>query len=143
MNMTTFSIDTNILIALWDESNTLNIAARRSLDSARAVGQLAIAAPVYSELMGHPSRSAAEIDGMLAATGIEVDWNIDEAIWRAAGVAFHDYVHRRLTSAGSYPRRILTDFLIGAHSVVRGSTLLTLDLKIYAAAFPGLRIQSF
>jgi predicted nucleic acid-binding protein len=141
--MTTFSLDTNVLIALWDQSNTLNVPAQRSLDRARAVGQLVIAAPVYSELMGHPSRSAAEIDSMVSATGIEVDWNIDEAIWRTAGSAFQDYVRRRLASAGSYPRRILTDFLIGAHSVVRGSTLLTLDLKIYAAAFPTLRIQSF
>jgi len=136
-------LDTNVLIALWDPSNALNIPARRSLDHARAVGHLTLAAPVHSELMGHPSRRASEIDAILAATGIEVDWNIDEAIWRAAGVAFQNYVQRRLASAGSFPRRILTDFVIGAHAVVRGSTLLTMDQRIYTAAFPGLRIQSF
>jgi predicted nucleic acid-binding protein len=41
---------------------------------------------------------------------------------------------------GQVPRRILTDFLIGAHALVRGFTLLTFDQRLYAAAFPELNI---
>ena len=92
---------------------------------------------------GHPSRTAEQIDGVLAATGIFVDWNLDEAIWRTAGAAFQGYVRRRIASGGGFPRRILTDFLIGARAVVRGCTLLTLDGKHYEASFPGINIESF
>jgi hypothetical protein len=140
--MTTFSLDTNILIALWDDANTLNLPARQCLDRARAIGQMMLSAPVYCELMGHPSRGIVEIDSFLALTGIDTDWSLDEAVWRAAGVAFQGYVRRRIASTGTLPRRILTDFLIGAHAAVRGYTLLTLDRKLYRAAFPGIRVES-
>ena len=138
----TSSLDTNILIALWDDSDALNIPARKCLDGARASGRITISAPVYGELMGHPSRRIAEIDAILASTGIETDWNLDEAVWRAAGTAFQGYVRRRLANSGHLPRRILTDFVIGAHAVVRGYTLLTLDKRIYEMSFPGIHIQS-
>jgi hypothetical protein len=141
--MTTFSLDTNVLIALWDEANMLNLPARQCLDRARAIGQMKLSAPVYCELMGHPSRSIGEIDSFLAVTGIGIDWSLEEAVWRAAGAAFQGYVRRRIASTGTIPRRILTDFLIGAHAAVRGYTLLTLDQKLYGAAFPGLRTASF
>jgi predicted nucleic acid-binding protein len=138
-----FSLDTSVLIALWDDTNALNLAARRCLDRARALGQLRISAPVYGELMGHPSRTIAEIDSILSITGIDIDWRFEEAVWRAAGAAFQGFVRRRMASTGALPRRILTDFLIGAHTVVNGHTLLTLDRKHYEAAFPGIRLQSF
>jgi predicted nucleic acid-binding protein len=38
------------------------------------------------------------------------------------------------------PRRILADFLIGAHALVKGYTLLTLDEGMYRAAYPRLGI---
>lgn len=38
------------------------------------------------------------------------------------------------------PRRILTDFLIGAHAHERKFALLTLDNRIFKAAFPRLKI---
>lgn len=139
----TFSLDSNVLIALWDETDALNLSARRCLDRAHALGELRVSAPVYSELMGHPSRTLLEIDSILSQTGIKIDWNLEEAVWRAAGVAFQGYVRRRITSTGTFPRRILTDFLIGAHAVVRGYTFLTMDRKLYQASFPGIRIESF
>lgn len=38
------------------------------------------------------------------------------------------------------PRRILADFLIGAHALQRGAALLTLDDRVYRAAFPNVRL---
>jgi predicted nucleic acid-binding protein len=141
--MTTFSLDSNILVALWDDTDALNIPARKCLDRARSLGRMKISGPVHGELVGHPSRSVAEIDSFLSITGIETDWDFEEAVWRAAGIAFKGYVRRRLASTGSLPRRILTDFLVGAHASVRGYTLLTLDGRLYKAAFPGIRTVSF
>ena len=45
---------------------------------------------------------------------------------------------RGLDSRNLLPRRILADFLIGAHALRNGFPLLTLDDRIYRAAFPGL-----
>jgi hypothetical protein len=93
--------------------------------------------------MGHPTRSVEEIDTFLTLTGIEIDWEMEQAVWQTAGIAFKSYVRRRLDQTGKLPRRILTDFLIGAQAVVRGYTLLTLDERLYRASFPGIRIETF
>lgn len=44
------AIDTNIIVALWDNDNALNTLAQRALDTALAHGQLIVAAPAYAEL---------------------------------------------------------------------------------------------
>jgi predicted nucleic acid-binding protein len=141
--MTTFSVDSNILIALWDDTDALNVPACQCLARARTLGQLTVSAPVFGELMGHPSRSVAEIETFLSRTGIEIDWEMEPAIWRTAGAAFQRYVQRRLDQTNKLPRRILTDFLIGAQAIVRGYALLTMDGRLYRASFPGIRVESF
>lgn len=47
---------------------------------------------------------------------------------------------RRAQPPDPGPRRILADFLIGAHALQIGSTLLTLDMRTYRAAFPALSV---
>ena len=39
------------------------------------------------------------------------------------------------------PRRILADFLIGAHALQNGYGLLTLDERFFHAAFPHLSLM--
>jgi predicted nucleic acid-binding protein len=136
----TTAIDTNILVALWNEDDTLNTLARSALDSALARGSLVIAAPVFAELLAAPSRNEAFLDSFCRETGISVDWDLDESIWRAAGRAFQHYVARRRKLRDPGPRRILADFLIGAHALKNGFRLLTLDDRLYRAAFPRLAI---
>jgi predicted nucleic acid-binding protein len=138
----TTAIDTNVLIALWNEDDTLNTLARAALDAALGRGSLVIAAPVFAELLAAPSRNEAFLDSFCRETGISVDWNLGETVWRAAGRAFRTYAGRRKTQRGTGPRRILADFLIGAHALQNGFRLLTLDEGLYRAAFPRLVIVS-
>jgi predicted nucleic acid-binding protein len=138
----TTAIDTNILVALWNEDDALNTPAREALDAALARGRLVIAAPVFAELLASPSRNEAFLDSFCKETGIAVDWNLNEAVWRAAGRAFQTYVGRRRRQQSSGPRRILADFLIGAHASQNGFQLLTLDDRLYRAAFPRLSITT-
>jgi predicted nucleic acid-binding protein len=133
-------IDTNIIAALWDSDDALNATARSSLDAALARGSLIIPAPVYSELMAFAGRTESFLDTFLGDTGIDVDWNMEERVWRAAGQAFQTYAGRRRKQRGSSPRRILADFLIGAYAARHNFPLLTFDERIYRAAFPVLRI---
>ncbi len=134
------AIDSNVLIALWNEDDTLNTQASSALDKALERGALVIAAPVYAELRAAPSRTEAFLDSFCKETGIVVDWNLNEAIWRVAGRAFQQYVARRRKQRNSGQRRILADFLIGAHELHNGFRLLTLDDRFYQAAFPRLAI---
>jgi hypothetical protein len=136
----TTAIDTNVLVALWDSDDTLNSAAQPALDAALRSGGLVIPAPVYAELMACPGRSETFLDSFLQDTGIRVDWNLDEAIWRAAGSAFQHCVARRRKQRECGPRRILADFLIGAYARERRCRLLTLDDYFYRISFPDLAI---
>ena len=46
-------------------------------------------------------------------TGIGIDWELSEQIWRLAGRAFHAYAERRPKQGDKCARRILADFIIG------------------------------
>jgi predicted nucleic acid-binding protein len=133
-------IDTNVITALWDSDDTLNATARSALDAALARGSLIVPAPVYSELMAFAGYTESFLDTFLGETGIDVDWHMEERVWRAAGQAFLSYAGRRRKQHGPGPRRILADFLIGAYAARHSFPLLTFDEGIYRAAFPTLRI---
>jgi predicted nucleic acid-binding protein len=134
----TTALDTNVVVALWDRDRGISLAAQSALDNALSRGALVLSAPVLAELMAAPGRSEPFIDAFLRDTGLMVDWDLDEAIWRVAGRAFQKYATRRRGQLPQGPRRILADFLIGAHAVVRSHRLLTLDDRLYRAAFPRL-----
>ncbi|HZB89667.1 MAG TPA: type II toxin-antitoxin system VapC family toxin [Terracidiphilus sp.] len=138
----TTSIDTNIVVALWWTADPLNQAVAKMLHTARKRGPLVVSAPVYAELMGDPSRTEADLERFAQDAGITIEWNFEEELWRDAGRTYQSYIRRRRLAVESFPRRILTDFLIGAHALSRGYALLTLDKRLYAAAFPRLRIIS-
>jgi predicted nucleic acid-binding protein len=140
MNSTTTSVDTNVLVYLLNQDNALNERALAAIERSRKTGSLVVSAPVYAELLGLPARTQAILDEFFTIGSMQIDWRFEEAVWRAAGDAFQGYVERRLAATGQLPRRILTDFLIGAQAEVRGYTLLTTDSRHYAAAFPKLQI---
>jgi predicted nucleic acid-binding protein len=134
------SIDTNVLVALWDRDDALNSIAQTALDSALARGRLVISGVVFAELVAFPQRTEEFIDQFLGDTRIAIEWAINESMWRAAGRAFQAYVKRRYRQGAAGPRRLLADFLIGAHAFEKSYNLLTLDDGIYRAAFPKLAI---
>ena len=138
----TTSIDTNVIVALWLKSHSANFVAAQLLGQAQKRGKLIISAPVYAELMADPARSESQLDQFAADTGITVEWKIEEDAWREAGRAYCEYSRRRIRSGGGSPTRILADFIIGAHALVRGYTLLTLNRRDYAATFPKLTVSS-
>ncbi len=82
------AVDTNVLVALWNPDDFLNTAARTALDAGVARGELVICGPVYAELIAFPTRSESFLDEFLVDTGIRVDWDVSESIWRLAGRAY-------------------------------------------------------
>ena len=138
----TTAIDTNVIVSLWNEDETQNLAAQEALKEARGRGSLVICGAVYAELLAAPGQTEAFVDRFCEETGIAVEWELGERVWRAAGAAFQSYAGRRRKQKDAGPRRILADFLIGAHALVNGYKLLTLDGRTYQASFPRLGITT-
>jgi len=131
------ALDSNVLIALWDPDPAVHRPVLETLDALQGRGGLMVSAPVFSELRAGPGRSDGVLDRFFANTGIAVDWTFTQAMWRAAGAAFQTHAARR---AAARPRRILADFLIGAHAQQRCDRLYSLDTALYATAFPKLEL---
>jgi hypothetical protein len=136
------ALDTNVLVAYWGPDPSLNLAVQDALESAFGRGNVTVAAPVFAELVAGPGRTEDFVNGFFEDTGIAIDWELGEEVWRSAGRAFRSCAERRRKHRDPGARRILADFLIGAHAAAHDYRLLTLDERLYRAAFPSLKIET-
>jgi len=134
------AIDANVFSAIWSWEPTAEKTIAQ-LGVAKNEGALVISPFVFAELLAYPGATEAYVRGLLHDTGVVVDFKLDENIWTESGVRFAKYAARRKKSTGEGPRRILADFLIGAHALVQADRLLTLDPKVYRRDFPELRLM--
>lgn len=133
------AIDTNILSALWSGEPLASRVSNQLLE-AHAQGGLVVCAPVYAELLAHPSATQSFMDDFLADTGITVDFDLSEEVWRKAGTSFALYAQRRRGSGGGSPKRLLVDFVVAAHALLSADRLMTLDPSRYVKDFPRLHV---
>jgi predicted nucleic acid-binding protein len=133
------AIDSNVLSALWSKESAASDVARK-LGNAKSEGGLAISAAVYAELLAYPNLPESSVNGFLTETGVAVDFDLPEAVWREAGRRFARYAQRRRRSAPEGARRLLADFIIGSHALLQADRFMTLDPKRYARDFPELRL---
>lgn len=83
------------------------------------------------------------MDAFFSDKDIDVDWNLGAAVWRTAGARYGAYARDRRRQRGDTgPRRILADFLIGAHAFHLANALLTSDTRIYGTYFADLKVVS-
>lgn len=137
----TYAVDTNVLVALLAGTESEAETVQNALSGAAQRGVLTVSPAVYAELMAMPGLEPEELDGFLAATDIATHWTLGEEVWRAAGRAYSSYARRRRRQRGDTgPRRILADFVIGAHARHTADALLTLDPKLYRSNFEGLEL---
>lgn len=137
----TTAVDTNVFAALLRGTAEEAGIARRALSRANDAGALAVSPPVYAELAAAPGGDAADLDAFLERAEVRVDWTLGEDVWREAARAYGAYAERRRAQRGDHgPRRILADFIVGAHALLLASALLTFDRRVYRAAFPELEI---
>ena len=129
------AVDSNVISGLWSEEAIASLASTQFRE-ARQGNKLLICAPVYAELLAYPKASEAFVEPFLQETGISVDFDVTEAIWRDGGLRFSRCASRRRRSGGGQPRRLLIDFLVGAHALIKADSLFTLDRERYAKGFP-------
>lgn len=133
------ALDTNVLIDLEEGVPAVAEQALRAIESAGERGPIVACGVVYAELCSRPSRGAAEIAAILHAARVVIDLEMPLSLWADAGSAYGAYRKRREKSGGGGSRRIIADFLIGAHAC-RVGVLVTSDAEFYRRAFPDLRV---
>ncbi|MBA3472170.1 MAG: type II toxin-antitoxin system VapC family toxin [Rubrobacter sp.] len=133
-------MDTGVFVALFAGDEEATPWAQRVLEEMVVRSVLAVSPAVYAELVAG-ERSPEMVEAFFSEKGIEVDWEIGREVWRTAGSRYGSYARDRKRRDDARPRRILADFLVGAHALhLGGRTLLTTDTRIFANRFPELRI---
>lgn len=135
----TTSIDTNVISAIWSaEVSSPQLIAQ--LGAARASGAVLISPVVFAELHAYPGASEVFVRSFVERTDIMIDFKLSEGAWEEAGRRFSQYAESRRRSGGGSPRRLLPDFVIGAHALLQADSLLTLDADFYKLYFPELKL---
>lgn len=134
------AIDTNVISALWSQEPAAS-GMKELLFSARQEGGLVICAPVYAELLAYPGTTKGFVDTFLEDTDISVHVDLSLEVWTLAGEAFSAYAERRRKDRVGQPKRLLVDFVVGAHALLMADRLLTLDASRYRTAYPELRLK--
>ncbi len=135
------AIDTNVISALWSQEPAAT-GMEALLFEARHEGSLVVCAPVYAELLAYPGATPAFVTAFLEDTDIQLDFNLSEEVWQAAGMAFASYAARRREGKAGQPKRLLIDFIVGAYALFEADRLLTLDPSRYQRAYPKLQLVS-
>jgi hypothetical protein len=100
------AIDINVLSALWSKESVASDIAR-NLGNPKTEGGLVLGAPVRAELLAYPEATESFVNGFLADTGIDVDFEFQQSLWLEAGRRFARYAQRRRKTAHDGPRRCL------------------------------------
>jgi hypothetical protein len=133
------ALDTNILSLFWS-GGPLAATIASHLSEARAEGSLVVSAPVFVELSVIPTGDAQRVGKLLGEMNITIDFDLGEDVWRFAASSFAAYAIRRRRSGGGSPKRLLPDFVIASHALLKADRLMTRDTNLYVLDFPNLRL---
>ena len=133
------AVDTNVFSRIVLGGPSAELAKTLLWDCAQQ-GSILICPVVYAEVLANPMLTTEQADELLNSIHATVDiaFNID--VWKEAGLRFKEYGRRRRISGGGEARRLLADFVVGAHALSRAEQLLTFDVRTYATYFPDLKL---
>ena len=136
----TLALDTNAVQALLQRNHLFQAQALEIVATQPQGRHLVISPFVYAECYGIPSFDESTFLTILEEAQITVDMNLPTNLWRRAGLAHSDYHKQHRREGKREPKRLLADFLIGAHALSIGASLMTFDTKGYQASFPELEL---
>lgn len=113
-------VDTNVILDVLGADEQFGQVSRAALSGCAESGVLVINPIIFAEV-GAWIDSLEELDSLLP----EDVFRRDSLPWEAAFLAGKAFT--RYKKAGGRKKRILADFLIGAHAAVNGFALITRD----------------
>ena len=99
-----------------------------------------VSAPVFVELSAVPGLNVQLVRKALGEMSIAIDFDLEEDVWLLAAETFAAYAIRRRRSGVGSPKRLLPDFVIASHALLKADRLMTRDASRYAQDFPNLRL---
>jgi predicted nucleic acid-binding protein len=133
------ALDTNILSPVWSGTPAAATITAQ-LSRVRAEGALVVSAPVFVELSVVPGLNVQLVRKALREMAIAIDFDLEEDVWLLAAESFAAYAIRRRRSGGGSPKRLLPDFVIASHALLKADRLMTRDASRYSLDFPNLRL---
>jgi len=127
------AVDTSVLLDVFTADRAHLDRSRDALRQSIARGRIVSCEIVWAEVAAFFPDSAAARDA-LDTVGLDFEaMSVESAL--AAGTAWSEY--RR---SGGSRKRVIADFLIGAHAIGSADRLLTRDRGFYRSYFSGLEI---
>lgn len=127
------AVDTSVLLDVLSGDREHGPRSAAALRQASADGALVVSTVVWAEVLGAYDDAKA-VTARLDRLELELIAD-DREVATAAG-----RVYRAYRRSGGTRRRILPDFLIGAHALVHADRLLTRDRGFYRSHFARLTI---
>lgn len=125
------AVDTSVLLDVFLPDDQHGEQSRQRLQDAYDTGAIIVCDIVYAELAAW-FRNRTTLDGALQAINATAS-PIDSDIAYEAGLRW-----KRYREAGGPRKRIISDFLIGAHAIAVADAFLTRDRGFFATYFPEL-----
>ncbi len=125
------AVDTNILLDIFLPDNKFVESSSNLLKTAFDQGGLIVCDIVYAELVPQFKKRPL-LDRTLEVLNISIS-SLDRDVAFLAGEKWGLYKEK-----GGKRDRIITDFLIGAHALVKANRFLTRDRGFYKSYFPDL-----
>ena len=127
------AVDTSVLLDIFLPDDQHGEQSKQRLRAAYDAGAIIVCDIVYAELAAM-FRDRAALDGALQAINVSAS-PINTTIAYEAGLRW-----KRYRDAGGPRKRIISDFLIGAHALGAADAFLTRDRGFFSTYFPELAL---